>query len=606
MKRFTIILFPLLWRSIIFIIIASLFSLMIIIPVVQLGRESQLKDDLLIQARLVSFQIDKAIENREYVYVNEILEKVSRTARVGITLISPEKRVYFQGEADALSSENLMIRQEIQAAINNGEGTASRYSTTFASNIIYAAIILPMQNQEGFSILRLSAPVSANVLMFFIPLGGWLLPGFAVIILFVFLIFYGYSRKIMRPVERLAYVTRTLYPDIPQKDLSSKRSSVFMFPEINHAVHIMYALSKQLKQSADRWVHRQLWETSILAGMTEGVLAIDVNFHILVMNPALAEMFHITRELVIGERVEKVFPGMSIINLIEEIFQERRTIDRILTILENHDRFLQVIGTPLFEDDNNCYGVLLVIRDVTNIRRLETVRREFASNVSHELKTPLTSIKGYVETLIDDPSLDENKKQWFLSIVKKQTERVIAIIEDLLQLSGIEKDIERNLLSFEKTNLYIIICDAVEVCTAHSRQKKINIHVDCPEKIMVRLHPHLFEQAMVNLIDNAVKYSNPESTVNVSVEKRKGEICVRVQDFGCGIPSEHLPRLFERFYRVDKARSRDMGGTGLGLAIVKHIIQAHQGRYAVESNVGKGSTFTLCLPDTDDGHALTN
>lgn len=229
--------------------------------------------------------------------------------------------------------------------------------------------------------------------------------------------------------------------------------------------------------------------------------------------------------------------------------------------------------------------------------RLEGVRRDFVANVSHELRTPITSIKGFVETLLDGASNDPEDTERFLKIILKHTDRLRAIIEDLLNLSRIEQDSDHGEILLEKGSISEVISAVIQLCHVKATQKNIEIEPFCMDNIYAYINPSLLEQAIVNLIDNAIKYSDEGSSIQLQAIQNSKETVIKVCDRGCGISKEHLPRLFERFYRVDKARSRKLGGTGLGLAIVKHIVQAHHGNVSVESVIGKGSVFSIHLPN---------
>jgi two-component system phosphate regulon sensor histidine kinase PhoR len=224
------------------------------------------------------------------------------------------------------------------------------------------------------------------------------------------------------------------------------------------------------------------------------------------------------------------------------------------------------------------------------------MRRDFVANVSHEIKTPLTAIKGFVETLhqgsVDNPEQAER----FLGIIQKHVDRLSAIVGDLLSLSRIEQEDEGKTLEFEDGYIKDVFHSVMQICRSKAEEKNIAIQAECEDTISTRYDATLLEQAVVNLFDNAIKYSEPESTIDLSARAGNSEIEITVKDQGMGIAKKHLPRLFERFYRVDKARSRTMGGTGLGLSIVKHIAQAHGGNVTVKSTLGKGSTFTIHLP----------
>ncbi len=236
------------------------------------------------------------------------------------------------------------------------------------------------------------------------------------------------------------------------------------------------------------------------------------------------------------------------------------------------------------------------VHDVTRLRGLENVRRDFVANVSHELKTPITSIKGFVETLLDGAMHDPADARRFLKIVAAQADRLNEIIEDLLTLSRLEGDTDKTGISLQTGRVRDVLQAAAATCQLKAAEKNVAIELACDAELRIEINAALLEQAVVNLVDNAVKYSPEDHTVHIEATQTAAGTVIRVRDRGCGIGADHLPRLFERFYRVDKARSRKLGGTGLGLAIVKHIAQAHGGRVTVESVPGKGSVFSLHLP----------
>jgi two-component system phosphate regulon sensor histidine kinase PhoR len=238
----------------------------------------------------------------------------------------------------------------------------------------------------------------------------------------------------------------------------------------------------------------------------------------------------------------------------------------------------------------------VVISDVTQLRQLENMRRDFAASVSHEIKTPLTAIKGFVETLVTGDLEDREEIRRFLGIIDRHVNQLDTIIDDLIQLSSIEQDDELKQIGLEHSHIQTVLRAAIDFCAESIREKAIDVQLSCESDLSGRIAANLLEQAGVNLLDNAIKYSPEKSIIQIKALIVDGEIQICFKDKGMGIARKHLPRLFERFYRVDKARSRKLGGTGLGLAIVKHIAQAHGGSVSVESELGKGSTFTLHLP----------
>jgi len=224
------------------------------------------------------------------------------------------------------------------------------------------------------------------------------------------------------------------------------------------------------------------------------------------------------------------------------------------------------------------------------------VRRDFVANVSHELKTPVTSIQGFIEALVEGGVHEPAEVRKYLDIVARHASRLNSIIDDLLTLSRLEETSERRALSFAAHPVKPVLEEAIHLSSVKADEKRATIHLVCQDDMEARINPPLLGQAVMNLLDNALKYSPEGSRVRVEACRREQEVVIAVADDGCGIAAEHLPRIFERFYVVDKSRSRKLGGTGLGLAIVKHITQAHGGRVAVESTLGQGSTFSIFLP----------
>ena len=271
----------------------------------------------------------------------------------------------------------------------------------------------------------------------------------------------------------------------------------------------------------------------------------------------------------------------------------------MFSLLTTGERFLQLHGTNLANGKTSRNGAVIVLHDITRIHRLEEVRRDFVANVSHELKTPITSIKGFVETLQEGALSKPEEAMRFLEIIARHADRLNAIVNDLLSLSRLEEDSEQRRLFFENAALRPELISAVELAKIKAEKKNITIELICDENITAKINSILIEQAVLNLIDNAIKYSQDNSTIKVIVQKQETEILISVCDSGCGIEKQHLSRIFERFYVVDKGRSRKLGGTGLGLSIVKHISQVHGGYVTVESKVNEGSTFTIHLPFSD-------
>jgi two-component system phosphate regulon sensor histidine kinase PhoR len=286
----------------------------------------------------------------------------------------------------------------------------------------------------------------------------------------------------------------------------------------------------------------------------------------------------------------------DLLQFIETALASPSPVEGEFQIRGPQDRWVSAHGTLLHDSQRGKIGVLVVLHDNTRLRHLEEVRRDFVANVSHELRTPITSIKGFLETLVDGALEDKENSHRFLQIMLRQVNRLDAIIGDLLVLSRIERGAEEQRIEVTRESIRGVLRAAIEMCEKKAIDKGVKIELLCPEELTGEINAALLEQAVVNLLDNAIKYSNAEAAVEVSAACEGVELVIRVKDQGCGIDAQHLPRLFERFYRVDMARSRELGGTGLGLAIVRHIALAHRGSVSVQSTVGVGSAFCLRLP----------
>jgi two-component system phosphate regulon sensor histidine kinase PhoR len=335
---------------------------------------------------------------------------------------------------------------------------------------------------------------------------------------------------------------------------------------------------------------------AVLTSMVEGVLAVDSAHRVLEVNPAAARIFSINPASAKGRDLVEVVRNPDLRNFIAGALASAEAVEGDIVLPGPSERFLRAHGSPLRDPLGRNIGAVIVLNDVSALRRLENVRREFVANVSHELKTPVTSIKGFVETLQGGAMENREDAGRFLAIIARQADRLNAIIEDLLNLSRIERDTEAGDITLEEERLKPVLQAAIQVCELQAAAKDVRLELDCAPDAAAAISAPLLEQALVNLIDNAVKYSPAGGRVRVEARQNGEETVVRVQDWGVGIDAKHLPRLFERFYRVDKARSRKLGGTGLGLAIVKHIAQAHGGQARVESEPGRGSIFSLHLP----------
>jgi two-component system phosphate regulon sensor histidine kinase PhoR len=341
---------------------------------------------------------------------------------------------------------------------------------------------------------------------------------------------------------------------------------------------------------------------AVFASMVEGVMAIDTEQRLISLNRAAAQLLSLDPQRVVGRPIQEVVRNVALQSLVTRTLDsasaEPTTGEMTLRLspgTSTDDRFLQVQASTVRDAEGDRVGAVLVLHDTTRLRRLENVRRDFVANVSHEIKTPISAITAAVETLLSDPDMPATPRENFTGIIARQAERLDAIVEDLLSLTRLERDGSAKVADVEPHPVEPSIRAACETCQAKASARSIVLDIDA-EPVTARVVPTLLEQALINLIDNAIKYSPEHTTVNIAARRRGDEVRITVTDQGRGIEPEHLPRVFERFYRTDRARSRQLGGTGLGLSIVKHVADCLGGRAGVHSDVGRGSTFSLTFP----------
>ncbi len=410
------------------------------------------------------------------------------------------------------------------------------------------------------------------------------------------------SRQVSRPFEEI----RDVAARFARGDLAFKLSASGS-EEMTGLAGALNQMASQLQERLQTIVRQTTEQQVVLSSMVEGVLAIDAGQRVITINQAAAELVGNTLAHPLGRNLQEVVRNPDLRRFADRVLASNQSIEDDVVLHGDPDRVLQIRGTALRDQQHrDGIGAVIVMSDVTHFRRLETIRRDFVANVSHELKTPITSIKGFVETLLDGALANPEDTERFLRIVATQADRLNAIIEDLLALSKIEQSERAADLVVEEVAIRDVLEAVLYDCQTKAAQREIQVRVDCEDSLLVRINAPLLEQAVTNLLDNALKYSEQGSEVLVTAVENDSEVTIAVSDHGCGIDDEHLPRLFERFYRVDKARSRKLGGTGLGLAIVKHIVQAHQGRITVDSTPGVGSVFRIHLPLSTAPHETTS
>ncbi|MHB8837137.1 MAG: ATP-binding protein [Candidatus Methylomirabilia bacterium] len=555
---------------------------------------AQRERDLSSLARVTAFEIaDRTRAGEEtpetLAGLEALCRDLARGAEARLTVVDPAGRVLCDSKKDPGSLENHGGRPEIREALEGRTGTAVRFSSTLEENLLYVAVPFAYGERRGavrFAVSVASLRTALGGLRRDLVLGA--LAALALVVLVSALL----ARRLAVPLRELRQGAARFAGGEFARPLP-----VPVFDEFAVVTEEMNRMAAQLDERIRGEVRQRQELEAVLSSMVEGVLAFDREANLISLNEAAAQLLGVRPAQVRGRTIQEAVRNPELQEFVALTLSQAVTQEREISFFDDAgERFIQAHGTGLTDATGNRIGALVVLNDVTSIRRLERMRRDFVANASHEIRTPVTSLKGFIETLQDGAIDDPETARRFLAIMKKNADRLHAIIEDLLNLSRIERETERGEVPLEEAPLRGIVEEALEATDGTLQSNNIRVELDCPPDLRVRAKTSLLVQAIVNLVDNAAKYSEAGSTVVVSCRETERGVAVAVRDSGPGIPREHLPRLFERFYRVDKGRSRSLGGTGLGLAIVKHIVQAHRGEITVESELGKGSTFTILLP----------
>jgi two-component system phosphate regulon sensor histidine kinase PhoR len=522
--------------------------------------------------------------------------------RTRVTVILPSGKVIGDSDEDPAVMKSHSDRPEIVDALEKGLGWSIRPSPTLGIKMMYVAIPVRKQDKpaaagKAVAVVRISIAATAidralGDIHTKILWGGLAVAACAAALSLAI------SSRISRPLVGMEQIAQRFAQG--QLDL---RVPIPAPSELAALANALNEMARQLHDKITTITSQRNELEAVLSSMIEGVVAVDHGGHIVSINRAAAELLSVDPVLVQGRNIEEAVRQADIHQFVRTTLESKEPTEAQVSLQIEGERFFQLHGARVPnvlgggpQGPSGGGGAVIVLHDITRMRRLENVRRDFVANVSHELKTPTTSIQGFVEALLEKGVDDPEQTKRYIGIIAKHSDRLNSIIEDLLSLSRLEEDQEQRRILFEKNSLMPALAAAIEMLGPRAEQKKLTVELVCANDIEARVNPALIEQAVFNLVDNAIKYSQPGDAVTVSAERTDTEIAVSVQDHGCGIDSRHLPRIFERFYVVDKGRSRKLGGTGLGLAIVKHIAQVHGGSVTVKSSPGKGSTFTIHLP----------
>jgi len=550
----------------------------------------QEKADLEIRARFIYDDILSALNESTFDKLEVRCRKISKKTDTRVTVISPAGMVLAETNEDRLGMENHSNRPEVRQALEGSPGSSIRYSKTLKMNMMYVAVPIYINNEVA-AILRTSISINSidqNLYDIYIKTGLGLILiviGTAIVCIFV-------ARRITAPLEDLKEGAATVASGVFEARLP--------IPDIEEFGDLATSVNNMAEQLTDRLSEisdQNNERNAILSSMLEGVVAVDNNCKIISINKAARRLFNTSKKESKGKLLQSTVRVSALHDFLDGIFTTGDTLEKEFEFYNNGNKIIKAKGTILRAINDQAIGALIVLNDITQIRRLENFRRDFVANVSHEIRTPLTVIMGSVEALLDGALNTPADAEHFMKTIAKHSERLNALVSDILDLSKIEQIEKGENVEMIDYPVNLLTQTVVDLCREEAVKKNINIEVrPFNESLKVRMNHQLLEQALVNLVNNSVKYSEPDKTVEIEIEVNRKQIAISVRDNGYGIPQNHIERLFERFYRVDKARTRQEGGTGLGLAIVKHIAQVHNGEVNAISEFGKGSVFTITIP----------
>jgi two-component system phosphate regulon sensor histidine kinase PhoR len=549
---------------------------------------NELADDLAKRASLISDIIADDMSGDDYRSLDSLCDTLAIKTNTRITVILPSGEVIYDSEHNPAEMDNHADRPEIMEALAGKNGRSIRHSFTLSMDMLYVAVPSIEEGNVEY-VLRISVPLMSVSNTLSLVYGRIALAA-VILIIIIAVISLALTRRISGPIGDLKIgAERFADGDLERKIYTAgSREIGALADSMNKMAGELHTRIKELSLQKNE-------QEAILSSMTEGVIAIDNDESILSYNRAAEIMLNLGQDSR-GKSLRESVLNSDFLSFAEKTLAEKENIEGDIVIYNHDETHLTAHGTLLLDSNDNKIGALIVLNDVTRIRRLEKIRRDFVSNVSHELRTPITSIKGYLETAIEEYTRSGENVKRFLDTALRQADRLNHIIDDLLTLSRIERAEMAEFPARQPVFIKSILESAIQSCAQLADEKNIAVKLSCPENLEGNVQGQLFEQAIINLLENAVNYSDNNSEVKIEAFEEINEIVIKVIDSGIGIEKKHIHRIFERFYRVDKARSRSTGGTGLGLAIVKHIVYSQGGEINVESTPGEGSVFIIRLP----------
>ncbi len=584
------------WQVMIaYLVVTVLSVVLVVVHALRSGRAFYLRhlaDDLGARSILVADCVKDSAGLRSAVSIDADCKRLGQAMDARLTVIATDGHVMGDSHRDPAQMDNHADRPEVRDALRSGTGRSVRYSQTLRQNMMYVGYGV-RHDGRNVGVVRVALSLSTIDAMLRANTVGIGLMA-AAICMFAALLAWVLARRICDPLETMKRGAESL----AEGDLAARMHVQGSYEMVSLAESLNRMADQLEQRMADQQTQRNERD-AVFASMAEGVIAVDLEEKVIHLNRAAARLLQASRDSARGRSFQEVVRNHDLQSFAREAVKSGTPIAREIVLpmtAGTESQRLQAHGTVLRGANGERMGALVVLNDITQLRHLETVRKDFVANVTHELKTPVTTIRGFVETLRDGAAEEPEQRDRFLDIVSRQVLRLENLIGDLLSLARLEHEGSVASVSLERQNVAPVLEQAVALCQPQADSREVSLVIECPAELEASINAPLLEQAILNLVNNAIKFSEPHGTVTIVTATDHEGTSITVSDEGSGIEPVHLPRLFERFYRVDAGRSRQQGGTGLGLSIVRHVALLHNGSVDVESTLGQGSAFVIRIP----------
>ncbi|MEV2664321.1 ATP-binding protein [Paenibacillus larvae] len=587
------------WTFTILIGIAVLMAGVFAAKLLEQFHMNELEQNLVRELHVMNDVFDWTKSGEETALMEEFTKETQRMKEqtdARVTYIRADGKVLGDSNEHPSEMDNHLHREEIDQAAKQGIGSVVRFSDTIRQNMMYVAVSVKGASGQTEGYLRMAMSlqqIEGTVRQLWL----FLLIGLLILFLLSGLICYRIARGITRPIERITRVARQM-----ANQQYAARVPEAGNDEVGELARTINRMAENLQIQMQHIRENEYRLQGVLENMVSGVMMVDQRGTITLVNRSAEDILgYSSHELLNKSYLDAGFQ-LEFTALLADAIETHTRVREELMLHFPQEQILEVHVSPIVQGDGQRKGVLVVLHDITAVRRLERIRSEFVANVSHELKTPVAAVKGFAETLMAGALEDKEMARFFLQIIYDESDRLNRLIGDILELSKIES--KRIPLQFSPVDVESIVENSIQMMKAEAEKKHITLESCVENELYIEADEDRLRQILINLLSNGISYTPEGGRVSIGVEfvpslddnPDNERMRIRISDTGIGIPEKDLPRIFERFYRVDKARSRSSGGTGLGLSIVKHLTELHHGTISVESEAGKGTTFNIELP----------